>query len=247
MSSGPASRSQGRRPFQKRHVAVAMISPRNLAEEICSGYYGLASYLFHAHPEGRNQSVGESVGMAVLRLNQTTSLNDFVEYAKAKVRQAKSVHGFENLLKETDKYMMINQPIWKTPGTPWDVGMNPGMERLWLPENLSALQDSRNLDGEEQALISVIEYPYPPKKYYNLDCLGLIAHGTIDREDENTGEDGEIRTARREIFEEAGVYVPLSLFDRTLLPPLLSFKNGPFPMPNEDRCLSPYILIQQAV
>jgi hypothetical protein len=53
------------------------------------------------------------------------------------------------------------------------------MEQLWLREYSQALHECRILDGEDQALISIIEFPFPTK-YENLDCLGLIAHGTID-------------------------------------------------------------------
>jgi hypothetical protein len=117
--------------------------------------------------------------------------------------------------------------------------MHPSMEELYLPVFQEALYASREMDGEEQALISTIEYPTPPT-HKNLDCNGFVAHATMQKAEMDKQVQGAICCARREIFEEIGVYIPIEFFNAssthsTGLPAGLSFTHGPCPLPTKTR------------
>jgi hypothetical protein len=238
------------------HVAVVMICPQSLAEKICQGYYEVVSKpggdVFCKKP-GPGRSIGESVGMAVLPLKHADSPHNFVEYAKTQAQQARSLNQFGSLMEETAEHVRLVQEHWEqnkkaewerrgrpAPSWDWGVGMNPTMEKRFLPVFQPALYASRVINGEEQALISVIEYPTPPT-YINLDCEGLVAHGTMPKSAQSQNVLEAISCARREIFEEAGLYVPQEFFNASSapsgLPSGLGFTHGPYILPTKRRYL----------
>jgi hypothetical protein len=252
------------RDRKDKHVAVAMICTQRLAETIHQGYYDIVSRpggdIFYKRPGPRRDGPGEIVGMAVLPLKYAESIEALIGYAKSQAEQARSLNGFNSLMQETTEHVRLVKEHWERhkkedherrgeppPCWDWGVGMNPSMEEHYLPTFQQALFASRELDGEEQALISVIEYPTPPT-YKNLDCEGLVAHGTMLNSEVDKHVEGAISCARREIFEEAAIYVPREFFyassapddpkraPDTGLPPGLLFTHGPYTLPTKKRC-----------
>jgi hypothetical protein len=174
---------------------------------------------------------GSSVGMAVLPLSEAETVEKLVEYAVHQGQEARSMNGETSLQAETKIHLDRRRKFRQS----WGIGMNPSMEHIYLPEFHQALYKHRTIQGEEQALISVMEYPNPPT-YPNLDVEGLVAHGVVPDSEQDSGAQGWIRTARKKMFEEAGLFVPMDLFDESLLPDDgLRFTHGPFPIPTRTR------------
>jgi hypothetical protein len=166
--------------------------------------------------------------MAVLPLAKAQSVEMMVEHAIQQGREAPSMNQYPSLSHEAEVHLGCKNKSGVS------FGMNPSMEHIYLPEFHQAMYNHRTIEGKEQALISVMEYPNPPT-YPTLDVEGLVAHGIVQKWDEGSGEAGWIRTVRKKMFQEAGLYVPMALFDKSLLPEGLPFTHGPFPIPTKPR------------